>query len=97
MHVEEYLDAGQQLLQLILDDRGGVLTSRPIRSGVHSGERLPVLPQVHSCRPYVAVEEVPREADRQHQLWWLLVRDEANRGDFGDAAGGHDGTDEEDQ
>ena len=30
-HVEEYLDSGQQQLQFVLDDRGGVLPGRPIR------------------------------------------------------------------
>ena len=30
-HVEEYLDSGQQQLQLVLDDRGGVLPGRPTR------------------------------------------------------------------
>jgi len=74
IHVKEDFDAGQKLLQLVLDHRDSVLTSRP----------------------YVAVEEVPRHAFPEHQLGGLLGRHEPNRGDLGDAAGGDDGADKED-
>ena len=45
--------------------------------------------------PDVAVEEVPREASPDAHLGGLLGRDESDRGDLGDAAGGDDGADEE--
>ena len=87
---------GQQQLQLVLDDRGGVLRERrpPLQTAHTShewcsrGDHLPRAPDV-------AVEEVPLEPVREGQLGQLLGRDEAKRGQLGDATGGEDGTDEE--
>ena len=44
--------------------------------------------------PNVAVEEVPREAERQRELGRLVGRDETKRWDLGDLAGGDDGSDQ---
>ena len=42
--------------------------------------------------PNVAVEEVPREAERQRELGRLVGRDETKCWDLGDLAGGDDGS-----
>mmetsp|Transcript_43526 Transcript_43526/g.142812 ORF Transcript_43526/g.142812 Transcript_43526/m.142812 type:complete len:399 (+) Transcript_43526:224-1420(+) len=54
---------------------------------------LDVSDGVLTGRPDVREEEVPREVSPDAQLGGLLGRDETDRGDLGDAAGGDDGAD----